>query len=126
MTPLRQRMIEDMTLAGLAPRTQEAYIQSVRALAGHYNRSPDKLSEEEVRRYLLAMRDQGAARGTFKTAHYGIQFMYRHTLGLDWALFSKKRFAHRNSSGYPRFYRMPRLDGFWPAFAIPSTGPALA
>ena len=39
MTPLRARMIEDMTLAGFAPRTQEVYLQAVRRLAAHYNRS---------------------------------------------------------------------------------------
>ena len=53
MTPLRERMIEDMTLAGLAAGTQAVYIQAVRRLAAHYRRSPDQLSEEEVRRYLL-------------------------------------------------------------------------
>jgi len=41
MSPLRARMIEDMTLAGLAAGTQKIYIQSVRRLAAHYRRSPD-------------------------------------------------------------------------------------
>ena len=90
MTPLRQRMIEDMTLAGLARSTQDLYVRAVRGLAGHYRRSPDQLSEEEVRRYLLERRDAGAARGTFKVQHYGIQFLYRQTLDRDWPLFSKK------------------------------------
>ena len=90
MSPLRQRMIDDMTLAGLSPTTQAIYIKAVRGLAGHYRRSPDGLSEEEVRAYLLAMRKSGAARGTFKANHYGIQFLYHHTLNRDWALFSKK------------------------------------
>src|SRR5262249_15233180 len=52
MSPLRQRMIGDMTLAGLSPTTQAIYIKAVRGLAGHYRRSPDGLSEEEVRAYL--------------------------------------------------------------------------
>ena len=90
MSPLRQRMIDDMTLAGLSPTTQAIYIKAVRGLAGHYRRCPDGLSEEEVRAYLLAMRKSGAARGTFKANHYGIQFLYHHTLNRDWALFSKK------------------------------------
>src|SRR5262249_53846268 len=76
MSPLRQRMIEDMTLAGLSPTTQAIYVKAVRDLAAHYRRSPDGLSEEEVRAYLLAMRERGAARGTFKANHYGIQFLY--------------------------------------------------
>jgi hypothetical protein len=70
MSPLRVRMIEDMTLAGLAAGMQKIHIQSVRRLAAHYRRSPDQLSEEEVRVYLLGLRQGGAARGTFKTSQY--------------------------------------------------------
>jgi hypothetical protein len=65
MSPLRQLMI-DMKLAGLSAATHTIYINAVRGLAAHYRRSPDELSEEEVRAYLLKMREQGAARGTFK------------------------------------------------------------
>ena len=72
MTPLRLRMIEDMTLAGLAAGIQAVYIQAVRRLAAHYRRSPDQLSEDEVRAYLLSLRERGVALGTFKTNHGGI------------------------------------------------------
>ena len=58
MTPLRVRMTEDMTLAGLAAGTQANYLQAVRRLAAHYRRAPDQLSEEEVRAYLLGLRDR--------------------------------------------------------------------
>ena len=92
---LRLRMIGDMNLAGLAQLTQVAYLRAVRRLAAHYRRSPDRLSEEEVRSYLIGLRDRGVARGTFKVHHYGIQFFYGHTLDRDWPLFSKKRFASR-------------------------------
>ena len=60
MTPLRRRMIEEMKLAGLAAKTQEVYLQAVSALVKHYgNRSPEDLGEEEVRRYLLDVREKG-------------------------------------------------------------------
>src|SRR6516225_1945838 len=108
MSPLRQRMIEDMTLAGLSPTTQAIYIKAVRGLAAHYHRSPDQLSEEEVRSYLLRMRERGAARGTFKANHYGIQFLYRNTLSRDWALFSKKRSASPSRSACPIRSAMPK------------------
>jgi Phage integrase, N-terminal SAM-like domain len=101
MSPLRQRMIEEMTLAGLSAATHKAYIKAVRGLAARYHRSPDQLTEEEVRSYLLAMRERGVARGTFKTSHYGIQFLYRDTLDRDWALFSKKRSGNPSRSGSP-------------------------
>ncbi len=107
MTPLRQRMIEDMSLAGLCSGTQETYVRAVRGLAGHYRRSPDELGEEEVRAYLVEMCERGVARGTFKTNHYGIQFLYRHTLGREWPLFSKKRSASPVRSGCRRPLAMP-------------------
>jgi hypothetical protein len=104
MTTLRSRMIEDMTLAGLVPRTQEVYIQAARRLAAHYKRSPDLLSEEEVRAYVLHLRDErGVARGTFKTNHGGIRFLFHKTLDRDWPLFSKKESARPRSSVYPPF-----------------------
>ncbi len=102
MSPLRVRMIEDMKLAGLATRTQALYVESVRKLAAHYRRSPDELSEEEVRAYLVGMRERGVARGTFKSHHYGIQFLYGRTLDRDWPLFSKKRFVSHDKSACPR------------------------
>ncbi len=91
MSPQRVRMIEDMILAGLAERTRKLYVQAVRRLAAHYRRSPDLLSEEEVRSYLLGLRQGGVARGTFQTSHYGLRFLYQHTLGRAWALFGGKK-----------------------------------
>jgi len=66
MTPLRRRMIEDMKLAGLAAKTQEVYQQAVSALVKHYRKSPEQLTEEEVRRYLLEVRERTP--GQFKTS----------------------------------------------------------
>jgi len=69
MTPLRARMVEDMTLAGLVPGTQAVYIQAVRHLAAHFQRPPEQLSEAEVRGYLLALRERGVAHGNFNANH---------------------------------------------------------
>ncbi len=91
MSPLRARMIEDMSLAGLATGTQKIYVQAVRRLAGHYRRSPDLLSEEEVRGYLLGLRQRGVARGTFQTSRFGLRFFYHHTLERTWGLFGEKK-----------------------------------
>jgi len=91
MSPLRTRMIDDMTLAGLALGTRQAYTQAVRRLAARYRRSPDQLSEEEVRGYLLELRQRGSARGTFKISLYGLRFFYQHTLGRGWELFREKK-----------------------------------
>ena len=91
MTPLRLRMTEEMRTAGLAAGTQAVYIDGVRRLAKHYRRAPDELSEEEVRAYLLGLREQGVALGIFKTNHGGIQFLYRRTLDRRWPLFGEKK-----------------------------------
>lgn len=53
MSPLRRRMIEDMTVRNLSPSTQQSYVYAVANFARHFGRSPDKLSLEEVRAYQL-------------------------------------------------------------------------
>ena len=85
-------MIEDMRTSWVGIRnTRPFYLDAVRHLAAHYRRPPDELSEEEVRAYLLSLRERGVALGTFKTNHGGIQFLYRWTLDRDWPLFGKKK-----------------------------------
>jgi Phage integrase, N-terminal SAM-like domain len=108
MTPLRERMIQDMVLAGFAESTQKSYVEGALGLAKHYGRSPDLLSEEEVRSYLVGLRERGVARGTFKTNHYGIRFLFYCTLDRDWSLFSKKRFVSLSRSACPWRLATPR------------------
>jgi hypothetical protein len=124
MTPLRARMIEDMKLAGLSATTQEVYLQAVSALVKHHRKSPELLTEEEVRRYLLDVRER-KARGSFKTCHYGIQFFYRNTLTKDWGLF-KKRSGFPSKSGFHRPFLMPRCGAFSTACATRYTEAASA
>lgn len=88
MTALRQRMIEDMKLHGLAPRTQQAYVRVVRDLAIYYNKSPDQISEEELRGYFLYLKDERQlARSSCTVARCGIKFLYECTLKRDWPVF---------------------------------------
>ena len=102
MRALRRRMIEDMELAGLAPGTRKRYLTAVAHLARTYNRSPDRITEEEVRRHVLSLRDErGVARGTFETHWHGIRFFYLRTLCVDWDLFSKKKWANQSRSAFP-------------------------
>lgn len=115
MTPLRARMIEDMTLAGLVPGTQAVYLQAVRHLAAHFRRPPDQLSEAEVRAYLLALRERGVAHGTFKTSHGGIQFLYRRTLDRRWPLFGEKRFGRRSRGACRKSFPTRKSAPCWAA-----------
>jgi hypothetical protein len=110
MTELRQKMIADMTSAGLAPSTKEVYLRGVRSLAAFYRRSPDQLSEAEVRSYLLHLRDQrGVARGTYTPHHGGIRFFFAHTLDREWSLFSKKESVRPSASVCPMCHRTRKL-----------------
>jgi len=102
MTALRRRMIEDMELAGLSPGTQKRYLTAVVHLARTYKRSPDRITEEEVRRHVLVLRDErGVARGTFQTHWHGMRFFYLRTLGVEWGLFLKKKWASRLRGAFP-------------------------
>jgi integrase/recombinase XerD len=85
MTVLRQKMIEDMQLRGLAPRTQESYAQIVSQLARHYHKSPDQLEEEEIREYFLYLKNvRRVSTSTFRITLCGIKFFFEHTLGRTW------------------------------------------
>ena len=85
MTPLRQRMLEDLRLRGFSPKTQEAYLGAVRQLAAHYHKPPDQISEEELRQYFLYLTQvKRVAPSTCTIALTGIKFFYQHTLRRDW------------------------------------------
>lgn len=82
MTPLRNRMIEEMQLRGYADRTVEAYVHAVSQLAQHYRRSPDRITEEEVREYLLFLtNEKKVARGTHTISLCGLKLFYEKVLG---------------------------------------------
>jgi len=85
MTPLRQRMLEDLQLRGMSERTQECYIRAVRQLAQHYHKSPNLVTEEELRQYFLWMKNvKHYSRAATTIALCGIKFFFRQTLKQDW------------------------------------------
>ena len=61
ITPLRQRMLDDMRMRKLEPKTQEAYIRAVRKLAAFLKRSPDTATIEDLRNFQLHMVDSGTS-----------------------------------------------------------------
>jgi integrase/recombinase XerD len=85
MTRLRQRMIEDLQLRGLSERTQEMYVRAVRQLAEHYHKSPDRITEEELRDYFLYLKNvKHYSRSASTIALCGLKFFYTHTLQREW------------------------------------------
>ena len=92
MTPLRQRMIDDMKLRGLSANTQEAYLGAVRQLAAHYRRPPDRISQEELRAYFLHLITvRKLARQSITIALCAVKFLYERTLGRKWPVFNVVR-----------------------------------
>lgn len=82
---LRQRMQQDLQLAGLSQGTQEAYLRTVRQLAAHFKTPPDQLSEAQLREYLLFLKnDKHFASATLRLAYCGIKFFYTRTAPRDW------------------------------------------
>ena len=78
-------MIEDMKLRGLAPTTQHRYLHTITALAEHYHRQLDELTQEQIRDYLLYLIEpKGYAKSTYKVYLYAIKFLYEKTLGRQW------------------------------------------
>lgn len=88
VTPLRQRMIEDMRMRKLCDKTQSSYIRAVRHLAVFLGRSPDSATVEDLRRFQLAMVDRGTSPITLNATITGLKFFFEVTLG-DVALMAK-------------------------------------
>ena len=88
MTELRKRMIECLQLRGFSERTQEAYVRAVRQLAQHYKKSPDLVTEEELRQYFLYIKNvKKYSRPTTTIALCGIKFFFERALGKRWTSF---------------------------------------
>src|ERR1022692_3543302 len=81
MTPLRQRMLEDLQIRNYAPATVRCYVRSVADFAKHFKRSPDQLGPEEIRSWqLYLLRDKGVKISSYIQSVCGLRFFYSNTL----------------------------------------------
>ena len=81
VTTLQHRMIQDMRLRGLAEATQRAYLDAVKNLDQHFDRSPDQLTEDDLRQFFLHLtQTQHRARSTVRVHLFAIKFLFRYTL----------------------------------------------
>ena len=81
ISPLRRRMIEDMTVRGFTASTQRGYLAAVTDLAVFLERSPDRADAEDLRRYQLHMRSNGASATSMNAAVSALRFFFGATLG---------------------------------------------
>jgi site-specific recombinase XerD len=87
MTQFRQQMIEALQLKGLSNRTQESYLRVVRILAEHFAKSPDLISEDELKQYFLFLtNDKAYSRSSLTISLCGIRFFYNQVLGIDYPI----------------------------------------
>ena len=87
MTPLRQRMIEDMQIRNLAPRTQACYVEQVSRFARHFRKSPELLGPAEIRAWQIYLaRDKRLAASSISVAVAALRFLYTVTLRREWAI----------------------------------------
>ncbi|WP_069301596.1 tyrosine-type recombinase/integrase [Neptunicoccus sediminis] len=96
VSPLRQRMIEDMNIRGLAEKTQKAHIRNVKHFAAFLGRPPDTATPEELRAYQLKMTEDSVSASTFNVRIISLRFFFGTTCGRE----DMKRFM--------QFHRKPR------------------
>ena len=81
MTPLRQRMLEDLQIRHYSPTTIRLYLHSVAEFARHFGKSPDQLGPEHIRRYqLFLIKDRQVSQSTYVQMVCALRFLYTRTL----------------------------------------------
>ena len=81
MGALRQKMIEEIRLRNFSPRTEHSYVSAMVGLAKYYRQSPDQLSQEQIRAYLLHLKERGLSPSSRNVAISGMKFFYQQCLG---------------------------------------------
>jgi len=90
MSPLRQRYIDDLRLKNFSPGTIHVYVQAVAKFAQHFQRSPDTVTREEVRAYLVQLIDRGVSRSYSVVCRNALRHLYQDTLKRpDWVSVSE-------------------------------------
>jgi len=109
LSPLAQRMLQDLQLAGLKERTHESYLRAVRKFAQWLKKSPDQASENDLRRYLLFIKnDQHWEGNTLRVAYSGLKFFYCHTCPREWPTLTKLRVPKQLK--LPTVLTIPEVD----------------
>ncbi len=81
MGALRTKIIEEMKLRNLSHRTEQSYVSAMVGLVKHYRRSPDQITQDEIRSYLLHLQERGLSPSSRNVAISGMKFFYHQMLG---------------------------------------------
>ena len=111
MTPLRQKLIDEIQLRGFSPNTQDSYVRSVAGLAQFYHRSPDKLSDDEIKHYLLhLLRVKKLAVSSLIVAVSALRFFFGKVLSRPTEAIEKALPAMKKPVLRPRVYSVQELE----------------
>jgi site-specific recombinase XerD len=87
MTPLRQRLLEDMQVRNFSPHTQSTYVLQVSLFARHFGKPPDQLGPEDIRSYQVYLtNEKKLAPASILIAVSALRFLYNVTLHKDWTV----------------------------------------
>jgi len=96
--PLYERMSEDLHLGGMSKRTHEGYLRAMRQLADFCKRSPDQISEDQLRKFFLQLKnDREFASGSLRVAFSGVKFFYTRTCKRDWQTLAQMKIQNVKS-----------------------------
>jgi integrase/recombinase XerD len=96
--PLYQRMSEDLHLGGMSKRTHEGYLRAVRQLADFCKCSPDQITEDQLRRFFLHLKnDKEFASGSLRVAFSGVKFFYTRTCRREWQTLAQMKIQNVKS-----------------------------
>ncbi len=114
MSPLRRRMIEDMTIRNLSPATQQSYLHAISKFSQYFGRSPDRLGLEDVRALQVHLASKGVSWGSLNQAVCALRFFYGVTLGQ--ATIPSGFLTPASRASFPRCSAPTKSFAFWRQF----------
>ena len=119
MSHLGKKMKEDLILGGLSNKTQSAYLREVKKLKEFYQKTPDLITEEELRKYFLYLSQElKVSESLFTQALCGIKFFYTKTLKRNWKTFEIVK--HKKQKRLPLILSKEEIKKMFAASAIPN------
>jgi len=96
--PLYSRMADDLHLGGMSQRTHDGYLRAVRQLSDYCQTPPDEITEDQLRRYFLHLKNEKQfAYGSLRVAYSGIKFFYTRTCKRDWQTLAQMKLQNVKS-----------------------------
>jgi site-specific recombinase XerD len=111
MTALRKQFIEYLQAQEMSPRTQQVYVRAVRQLAEYYHRSPDRIADEQIRPYLVYLKEEKhLSDETLMQLLCGIKLFYAQILNRPWTIQIKNPVRRSGKSCFPPELRQRLID----------------